>query len=449
MDCGSGLDFVLPHLSGADREGLNKAIDGLATLPMKVCSGLVHGDVRSHVILSPGVVGATGSHTCECLTILVNTAFEEQQRLPPRLTLQFDGASTNKCILVLACLGLYVLEGVFSQARARCELENHAHDVYDSFHAVHARRVKQSTFYHLDELRGIIRAAHEVTRDKHVHRPVVGHDVLVSNLWEVRDLWEWLAPGYGDPNSREDALANAAFTSYIGIQAYRDFKMELEEGSAEETPKVGLWAKTYMTSAEYTYLGTLLTKNSFRAVTQGKLPAVQARNVSDQKIKRETDVAKKLRAAVGGKFGEQFSAPRLADAIAMCTRHWAHFDESAGHLSPGKRLLPHELAAELRQKGLRTSSSMRSLPSMSSPGASAEVSAAAALLDADVNASPHVEQREHAGAETYGFRRGAQVPSVLLVSRRAPTDDAFRARLITPRSFVITRPAVSSSWGEP
>jgi hypothetical protein len=117
---------------------------------MKVFNGILHGDNRSHVILSPGVVGATASHTCECLSVMINVAYQERRALPPTLTVQFDGASTNKCILVLAFLGLYVLEGVFKTVRVRCLLENHAHDVYDSFHAVHAGRVKHSTFFHYE-----------------------------------------------------------------------------------------------------------------------------------------------------------------------------------------------------------------------------------------------------------------------------------------------------------
>lgn len=77
MDCGSGQHFVLPHLSPADCEGPSKEVDGFATIPMKVCNGLVHGDHRSHVILSPGTCGATANHTCECVGIMINKAFEE------------------------------------------------------------------------------------------------------------------------------------------------------------------------------------------------------------------------------------------------------------------------------------------------------------------------------------------------------------------------------------
>ena len=82
MDGGNGFGFLLPHLSASDREGPNKAIAGHATVPMKVMNGLVHGDNRSHVIPSPGVVGATAHLTCDCLGIMINTAFEEHGMLP-------------------------------------------------------------------------------------------------------------------------------------------------------------------------------------------------------------------------------------------------------------------------------------------------------------------------------------------------------------------------------
>jgi hypothetical protein len=134
-------------MSASASEGPSKAIEGFSTVPMKVFNGIVHGDRRSHVILSPGVIGATASHTCECLTTMINTAYAEHGNLPSKLSVQFDGASNNKCIAVLAYLGLYVLEGVFSSVRVRCLLEHHAHDVYDAFQAVHAGRVRHSTFF--------------------------------------------------------------------------------------------------------------------------------------------------------------------------------------------------------------------------------------------------------------------------------------------------------------
>ena len=112
MDCGSGHDFVLPHLSPEDREGPNKLLDNVSTVPMKVCNGIVHGDRRSHVILSPGVVGATANHTSECMLVMINDVLEVHNVMPEEFTLQCDGAATNKNVLVLTFLALLVMEGV-------------------------------------------------------------------------------------------------------------------------------------------------------------------------------------------------------------------------------------------------------------------------------------------------------------------------------------------------
>ncbi len=54
MDGGAGNDAVLPHLSAHDLELPNKALKDASTLPATIMNGLVHGSVRSHVILSPG-----------------------------------------------------------------------------------------------------------------------------------------------------------------------------------------------------------------------------------------------------------------------------------------------------------------------------------------------------------------------------------------------------------
>ena len=134
-------------------------------------------------------------------------------------------------------------------------MENHAHDVYDAFHAVHATKVRHTSFYHLDELHTIIEATHAASRDAKALRPIAGRNVKVSNVWAARVYWEWSCPGYADEKSRNHAIAHAAFASYPVLSKFRDFKMELAEGSAEANPRVGLWAKVYMTSSTYEYLG--------------------------------------------------------------------------------------------------------------------------------------------------------------------------------------------------
>ena len=213
--------------------------------------------------------------------------------MPPEFSLQFDGASTNKNILTLAYLALYILFSVFRRARARNEVEHHAHDIYDAVHAVHAGRVKHSTFFYLEELIDLIISAHALSRDRRQANPVAGHDVKVSCLWQVRDFWEWLAPGYTDTATREHALQNAAFSSFGSLRGYRDFMLELESSSTPENPRVGLWGKAYMTSPEYEYLGTIITMESYQAITRGRQPVLQKRDVSECKTARETEILKK------------------------------------------------------------------------------------------------------------------------------------------------------------
>ena len=155
---------------------------------MKVCNGLIHGNRRSHAILSPGVVGATASHTIECMLIMINEVLEVHGVMPEEYTLQCGGASTNNNVLVLTVLALLVMEGVFRQARLRMELEHHAHDVYDAFQAIHARMAKRNTFFYLDEMISLIIAAHDSSGDQEAQHPVVGHDAKLPNLWAVRDF---------------------------------------------------------------------------------------------------------------------------------------------------------------------------------------------------------------------------------------------------------------------
>ena len=222
MDAGSGYNAVLPHLSPWDVEGPNKALKEMSALPMKVMNGLVHGDHRSHVILSPGSVVAGGNHTCESIMILVNTCLLDHGTLPRQATVQLDNASTNKCMLVLAFMGVYCVHGVFEQARVRFCLEHHAHDIYDAFHAIHSKALYQHTFFEYEEMIAVIKGAHVAARDRHAREgggthPIMGHDVQVSNLWQLRDIWEWLAPGYR--KDKDTAWVQASFVSYEKIPA--------------------------------------------------------------------------------------------------------------------------------------------------------------------------------------------------------------------------------------
>ena len=56
MDCSSGHEFRLPHVSAHDTELPSKALKDFNSLPFKVANILVHGDTRAHVLLSPASV---------------------------------------------------------------------------------------------------------------------------------------------------------------------------------------------------------------------------------------------------------------------------------------------------------------------------------------------------------------------------------------------------------
>ena len=181
---------------------------------------------------------------------------------------------------------------MFDEFRVRSELENHAHDIYDAFHAIHARAVKSASFYHWNELVDIIEQSHVAARQRHAklehgNRPLMGHHVMVTNLWRIRDLWDWLAPGYHD--DKDEARGRAAYVTYDRLQGYRDFALRPESsGSAEsvEQRRVGLWAKPFMSDAQYEFVGTVTTKQLFEAVVR-KDPSnwphpAAGRNVSER-----------------------------------------------------------------------------------------------------------------------------------------------------------------------
>ena len=89
--------------------------------------------------------------------------------------------------------------------------------------------MQASTVFAHCELIDIIKASHSMKHNVNCARPLVGHDVMVSDLFQVRDFWEWLAPGYSNPKTRPYAFGT--------LRALRDFQMKLESGSTEANPK--------------------------------------------------------------------------------------------------------------------------------------------------------------------------------------------------------------------
>ncbi len=89
---------------------------------MASSSGLVHGDLRSHVILSPSAIVSGSSHVCEAIAIAINTAYEDHQDLPATASIQLDNASPNHSMLVFSFCAQYVLFKVFDKFRVRFDL---------------------------------------------------------------------------------------------------------------------------------------------------------------------------------------------------------------------------------------------------------------------------------------------------------------------------------------
>ena len=202
-------------------------------------------------------------------------------------------------------------------------------------------------------------------------------------------------------------------------------------------------SKAYMTTSNYTFLGTLINAKSFNDVTHQKLPQDQHRGSSAQKTKRESTVLKKLEAATKGQYKEQFSNDRLADAIAICKHEWSHFNTSEGRLNPDKRWLPSQLASRMKHDGRR---GLQSPHSQLSALAQAARSDAAILLDDVEESVPNVVQRCHFGRKLYGLSAGVPVKKV--VAQKILTLDEFKKRPVTLGSFVITRTAPSGKWNK-
>ena len=72
--------------------------------------------------------------------------------------------------------------------------------------------------------------------------------------------------------------------------------------------------------------GTLTTKDMFDKVVGKRLPKIAASSKKERRSAREAECLKVLRKATLGPLREQFSASRLADAIAVLEHRWGHFN---------------------------------------------------------------------------------------------------------------------------
>lgn len=435
FDGGSGNEFWLPHLSPAASEGPNKACAEKHTQAFKIMNGLVHGDRRSHVIISPACVTAGANHVCESLLTVINTAYEEHGDLPKKFSVQLDNATVNHCSLIFAFVGLYVLFGVFTSARIRFQLPDHAHDIYDAFQGISKTAVARHTFYTLDEMIDIIRGAHRAHRQAVGHKPVMGPDVLVSNLWEVRDFWEWLFPGHGADSAQAFSRGSAVF--YEGMSRFHDFEIRREKEIDATGPRVGLWAKQYMTTPTYFYVGTLTTLSMYKAVAMNRKPEVQRRSRTVHKSKsRNAALLVDFKSLTSGEFAETFSADRLADAMALCREDWGPFASSTGaYPAHGRRQwLPAKLATQMWNLGKR-----------GDPVAPSSAAAPSASWITEAEVRP-MRQRFHTLGSNYNLRRGNNVCISAPSAKTQPKTAAeLKNRQILAGLFVVTLPAPSST----
>ena len=455
FDGGSGFEFWLPHLAAAAAEGPNKAADNVHTPALKVMNGLVHGDNRSHVMLSPWCVVAGSSHVCESIAVAVNTALTDHKRLPPRLTVQCDNASVNHSMCVLGFLALYVLLNVFDTARLRFLLENHAHDIYDAFQAVHKTPVERTTFYHLEELIQIIAASHKQSLRgeqsssgsvRHGHAPAMGKDVLVTNMWEIRDIWEWLFPGRKARSA--EATARGAIVYYEGIAPYHDFELRRKVNPTDPSDvSVELWAKRYMTDPTYAFIGTLTTMALFNHVVKGTSPKVMAsENATEAKSEAANSALPKLEKLAASQYRQQFSPERMADAIAICKSDWGHFSGSMGAapLESHKRMMPIELAKYMSDRQL-LQDQLRAGTAVSSDEAA--VAEASAWSESRAR-PPSIRQRRHELAMVHGIQRGPGIPVTAPIGRTQPKSaEEFCGRPAVAGAHVLSHAAANSSVG--
>ena len=350
-----------------------------------------------------------------------------------------------------------MLFGVVSEARLRFLMENHAHDIYDAFQAIHARVVSKSTYFFMDELHNLIRAAHSGSQAKHeevVAKPLMGHDVQVTNLWKIRDIWAWLAPGWEQgKQARETAKSNASFVYYGGLSGYRDVLLKKEEGSDQKNPRVGLWAKVWMTDKEYSYMGTVTTWELFRnTVGHASKPAVLGG--SRKRGPRDDALLKKLDAASKGIYKEQLSPERLADAKAICRRDWNQFRDCIGELPADGHLqrLPHELAVRVH-KARKQRAGVVSAVSVGAVGSGPvdpiQAKMRAAFPELAYGQRPQaLVQRVHKLADIHNIIRGANVQ--LNTTHRGlkfPSVQDFIDNPIQSGTCVVTHIAKSSPLG--
>ena len=239
---------------------------------------------------------------------------------------------------------------------------------------------------------------------------------------------------------REEASQRGAIIYYENLSHYRDFVFRREPAKDSNDVSVGMWAKQFMSSSTYTYVGTITTYKLYKSIVKGR-PRLATETNKDARITHNSKILNQLRSLATGKFRDQF-AHRLHDAIALCEHNWGHFADSIGK-TPAERLeVPFELFLRVYQDGKRRR-----------PGVVTTETPAATLpaqvgdwLEAGLGSRPPpLKQRPHQLAIVNGLRRGPDVEMATAYGGAQPTSLAeFRERPITVGGFVLTHSDPSS-----
>ena len=275
--------------------------------------------------------------------------------------------------------------------------------------------------------------------------PGPGAQVQVNYLWNVRDFWSWLAPGYHE--NRDAALSGAAFVSYENLSQYRHFKLQLDhKAQPGRQVAVGLWAKQFLTDTKWDYKGTVTTPELYKRVVGDVEPsaAPPSASPSEQKERAESKAVAAFRKVMNGPYQEQFNAERMADSLALVQHRFDHFEDREANVKPEQQMLPRQLAVYLSNRQRECEGLVGVQGGIGAEGGApdepvhADEGIPAALLPPKKK-PVQMRQRLHALKQVLRLRTSKDVP-VRQVGGRTPQQslEAFRTRKVRLGQFVAT-----------
>ena len=96
-------------------------------------------------------------------------------------------------------------------------------------------------------------------------------------------------------------------------------------------------------------MGTITTWKLFKSVC-GAAPGKMGKEVSEDRVETSAAQLSKLQKLARGPWKEQFSTDRLADAMDVCKKDWAHFNRSTGALPKTRQMMPTALAVIMAKR---------------------------------------------------------------------------------------------------